>query len=143
MKKIICIVFSVLMVLSMTACSGEEDIPANQIINYHITEEPVTLDPQIANDDAARLVITNIFEGLVRLDKDNQVSPGAAEKWTVDENGLVYTFYLRKDLCWSDGTELTANDFVYGIQRAIQPSTGSETATASAKGPSVSPSSFS
>ncbi len=128
MKKIICIVFSVLMVLSMTACSGEEDIPANQIINYHITEEPVTLDPQIANDDAARLVITNIFEGLVRLDKDNQVSPGAAEKWTVDENGLVYTFYLRKDLCWSDGTELTANDFVYGIQRAIQPSTGSETA---------------
>lgn len=120
---------SVMIIASLGACSEKEEQPEDMMINYNIVVEPVTLDPQIANDEGSRLVILNIFEGLVRLDKDDNPTPGVAESWTVSDDRKVYTFHLRKNACWSDGTRVTADDFVFGIQRAVQPSTGSETAS--------------
>ena len=128
MKRILCFVMSVMMIVSLASCSEKEEQPEDMIIHYNITVEPVTLDPQIANDSGSRLVILNIFEGLVRLDKDDNPVPGVAKSWTVSDDQKVYTFHLREEACWSNGTGVTADDFVFGIQRAIQPSTGSETA---------------
>ncbi|HEX7024193.1 MAG TPA: peptide ABC transporter substrate-binding protein [Gemmatimonadales bacterium] len=67
----------------------------------------------------------NLFAGLTRVDPDNQVIPGAAEDWTTSEDGKVYTFHLRDDLSWSDGTPVTAHDFEFGWKRALDPETQS------------------
>lgn len=113
---------------SISACSGSGNSPEEQIINYNIDNEPVTLDPQIADDSGARLVILNIFEGLVRIDADGNAVEGVAENWEISDNNTVYTFHLRKNAQWNNGTKLTADDFVFGIRRSLLPETGSSTA---------------
>jgi ABC-type transport system substrate-binding protein len=66
--------------------------------------------------------ITDILsESLVRLDKNFQVLPGAATDWSVDESGLVWTFALDPNLMWSDGTPVTADDYVATFQFAADP----------------------
>lgn len=117
-----------ILLLVFPSCSSDGDNPHDKIIYYNIENEPVTLDPQIANDAGARLVILNIFEGLVRLDSNGNTTPGVAESWTSSNDHTVFTFHLRKDACWNDGTPLTAEDFVYGITRTLSPSTSSSTA---------------
>jgi peptide/nickel transport system substrate-binding protein/oligopeptide transport system substrate-binding protein len=65
-----------------------------------------------------------VGEPLTRNDRNYEVVPGAAESWEVSEDKLVWTFHLRKDLVWSDGTPLTAHDFVYTARRRANPETG-------------------
>lgn len=120
---------AVFFVLGTSGCFKEPEDPRDNIIYYNIDNEPVTLDPQIANDAGARLIILNIFEGLVRLGKENEIVEGAAKSWEVSTDKLMYTFVLRDDLKWSDGSALTAEDFVFGIRRALAPETGSPTAS--------------
>lgn len=126
-------IISVLLVLSLLcslcACSSDKDDPSQQIINYNIDNEPVTLDPQVANDSGARLVILNIFEGLIRLDGNDMPILGAAKSYASNPTSTSFTFALRDDIKWSNGEKVTANDFVYGIQRALLPETGSDTAS--------------
>ncbi len=113
----------------MSACKKEKETPQNQLIYYNIDCEPITLDPQIANDSNAKLVIMNIFEGLVKIDENNNIVEGAAESWEISADKMMYTFHLRKGLKWNDGTPLTASDFMYGIQRTLMPATSSPTAS--------------
>ncbi|MDD6489859.1 MAG: peptide ABC transporter substrate-binding protein [Clostridia bacterium] len=129
LKKFLCIILACVMVFSVSACSDDANNPEDQIINYNIVNEPVTLDPQIANDSGARLVIMNIFEGLVRVDADGNAVPGVAENWDISENGTLYTFHLRSNAKWNDGTDVTAYDFVFGIKRSLDPKTSSPTAS--------------
>lgn len=129
LKRSLLFVLAVSVCLVSASCKNEPDDPRQNIIYYNIDNEPVTLDPQIANDAGSRLVILNIFEGLVRLDKNNDPSPGAAEFWEISTDKLMYTFSLRKNLKWSDGSALTADDFVYGIRRSLSPDTSSPTAS--------------
>ena len=62
-------------------------------------------------------------------DQNANLIPGAAESWTVSDDGLVYTFKLRKDGVWSDGSPVTADDFVYSLRRLEDPATGAEYAS--------------
>ena len=127
-KKLISIIMISLIVMLSCACSHEPESPEDQLIYYNISSEPFTLDPQIANDAGARLVILNIFEGLVRQDAENNITPGAAESWDISGDRMMYTFHLRDGLQWNDGTALSADDFLYGLKRTLQPETGSPTA---------------
>ena len=129
LKRPLCLCISLILCFFSSACSKKADDPEDQIINYIIENEPVTLDPQIADDSGSRLVIMNIFEGLVRTDSDNNITPGAAERWDISKDKMMYTFHLRKGLKWSDGSGLDSEDFVYGLKRAIQPQTKSTTAS--------------
>lgn len=90
---------------------------------YDLEGAPKNLDPQSAADAASRLVIANLFEGLVTIGENGSVCPGAAESWDVSVDGLTYTFQLREDGKWSDGQPVTAADFVYGFQRLFDPAT--------------------
>ncbi len=129
MKKLFNIILSMVLLTSFCACDRDAELPEDQIIYYNTDSEPVTLDPQIANDASARLIIMNVFEGLIRIDGENNAVPGAAESWEISKDRLMYTFYLRDGLRWNDGTTLTAYDFIYGIQRTLMPETSSPTAT--------------
>jgi oligopeptide transport system substrate-binding protein len=95
-----------------------------KIIRYAITNEPPTLDPQMINSMYGATLDYHLFEGLMRSNSGT-IEPGCAETYELSEDGLTYTFHLRKGLVWSDGVPLTANDFVYGIQRLLDPATAS------------------
>lgn len=85
-----------------------------------------TLDPNLMTDIPSTNVYLGLFEGLVQYDpKTNLGVPGVAESWSVSSDGLKLTFKLRKTQ-WSDGTPVTANDFVYSMNRILDPATGAE-----------------
>ncbi len=89
--------------------------------------EPKDLDAHIVTGTPEFAIIGNLFEGLVEKDpKTLKVIPNLASKWEVSEDGKTYTFHLRKNLVWSDGSPLTAKDFVYSWIRILDPKTASE-----------------
>lgn len=89
--------------------------------------EPAELDPQLATGVPEARVLEALFEGLTRLNpEDLAVEPGVAERWDTSPDGRVYTFHLRADARWSDGTPVTAEDFVAAVRRLLTPSLGSD-----------------
>ena len=99
---------------------------ANQEMTFVLNNTPDGLDPGVTNNSFAQYVIINCFEGLVTYDESGSVVGGSAESWDVSEDGTVYTFHLRDGLKWSDGSPLTAQDFVYSIQRVLTPDTAAQ-----------------
>lgn len=99
---------------------------AETVFNRNNGAEPKSIDPQIASESSGSAILYDTFEGLTKQHISGKILPGMAEKWDISEDGLKYTFHLRKDAKWSDGTPLTAHDFVYAWQRAVNPETGSE-----------------
>lgn len=85
-----------------------------------------TMDHEIATDGNSFIMQTMCFSGLTSLDDAGVPQPELAESWDVSEDGLTYTFHLVEGATWSDGTPVTANDFVYGWQRLVNPDTASE-----------------
>lgn len=90
--------------------------------------EPLTLDPHRYNLNLEEKILADLFEGLTALDADGRVVPGAAESWNVAEDGLVWTFRLRRNGRWSDGAPVTAADFVYSFRRLLDPRTAASLA---------------
>ena len=88
--------------------------------------EPKSIDPQLASESSGSAIIYDTFEGLTTLGMDASILPGVAEKWDISEDGKTYTFHLRNNAKWSNGDPVTAHDFVYAWQRAVNPATGSE-----------------
>lgn len=88
-----------------------------------IGSNPETMDPSLNNAINASNMIMHAFETIMSLDEDNNVIPGQAESYDVSDDGLTYTFHLRDGLKWSDGSALTAQDFVYSWKRLADPNT--------------------
>ena len=89
-------------------------------------ETPVeSLDPQIATDGTSFEVIADFTDGLMQMDETGKAVEALAESYEVSEDGLTYTFHLR-DASWSNGDPVTANDFVFAWQRAVDPDVASE-----------------
>lgn len=119
---------AVALALSLAACQGAPQraaCPAGKVcLEYGNNSEPQTLDPGKANlvDEAS--VIGDLMMGLTTDAADATPIPGAAERWDVSPDGLVWTFHLR-EARWSDGHPVTADDFVYGLRRTLDPKTAS------------------
>ncbi|HIS04869.1 MAG TPA: peptide ABC transporter substrate-binding protein [Candidatus Fimenecus stercoravium] len=141
MRKKILAVFLVLLcvTLPLSGCFGR--MQEDETFSMPVTDEPDSLDPQIADSNAERLTAVNCYEGLMAVDENGALLPGVAESYTVSEDGLVYTFTLRQDAHWAlfsghkdllgenytetfDST-VYAEDFVFGLRRAVDPQTGS------------------
>ncbi len=110
------------LLLIPAGCGGKES-PLGKTFRFSLAADPRQIDPQVSRDAASVTAVAALFEGLTRLDDQGKAVPGAAD-WTVSPDGLTYTFTLR-DSKWSDGTPVTAADFVFGMQRAVSPSTKS------------------
>ncbi len=90
-------------------------------------ETPVqSLDPQQATDGTSFEVIANFMDGLMQMDADGQAVNALAETYELSDDGLTYTFHIRKDANWSNGEPVTAADFVFAWQRAVDPQVASE-----------------
>lgn len=87
--------------------------------------DPQTLDLQKYNLTVESEILRDLFVGLLTIDIKGTPIPGLAERWTVSADGKVYRFFLRPNLQWSDGVPLTAEDAVFGLQRAVDPKTHS------------------
>jgi oligopeptide transport system substrate-binding protein len=80
-----------------------------------------SLDPQAVIGGSGGALLYELFEGLVTEDQNGKLVPGVSESWSRSEDGLTYTFKLRKGLRWSDGVPITAEDFVYSWRRVVNP----------------------
>jgi len=85
-----------------------------------------TMDHHIATDGNSFIMQSMCMSGLTQLDEGSGALASLAETWDVSDDGLTYTFHIAEDAKWSNGTDITANDFVYGWQRLADPDTASE-----------------
>ncbi|KAB0679392.1 peptide ABC transporter substrate-binding protein [Aureimonas leprariae] len=83
--------------------------------------EPQTLDQAHTSIDVEANVLKDLYEGLTVYGPDGKVLPGAAESWSVSDDKLTYTFKLRQDAKWSDGSPVTAEDFAFSFRRVEDP----------------------
>lgn len=88
--------------------------------------EPITLDPAFASSTYERLVIEQIYDGLIQFDVHLNIKPGLAEFWKASQDNLVWTFYLRKGVKFHNGREVVADDFVYSFTRIMSPKASSK-----------------
>jgi oligopeptide transport system substrate-binding protein len=89
---------------------------------------PITLDPATAAEAGSASYIDQIFSGLVRLDQNLKIVPEIAQTWDTSAGGTVYTFHLRRDAKFHSGKTVTASDFKYSWERALNPAAQSLTA---------------
>ncbi|RLU44805.1 peptide ABC transporter substrate-binding protein [Streptococcus iniae] len=116
-------------VTTLVACGGKSD-SANSAskdqINWYTPTEIITLDVSKNTDRYSAMAIGNSGSNLLRVDKTGALKPDLAKKLEISKDGKTYTATLRDNLKWSDGSKLTAEDFVYTWQRMVDPKTASE-----------------
>ncbi len=144
-KRIITLLLSLCMLLSMVACgkggTTQSNPPSNSgtagtdqpgkkehpVLNFPMLSDPTQLDPHVS-DGTEGQIFYQIFDGLVRFDGSDQQKaiPDLAESWEISDDNLVYTFHLR-EAKFSDGSDFTADDVVFSVDRLkTQPSTASK-----------------
>lgn len=116
--KALALMLTVFTVFSLAACGNSYQ---DAIIYFEIPEKPYTLDPQTASTDSELVIVSNIFEGLLRKNESGAIVCGVAKSF--EHNNLTYTFKLREDILWSNEEPLTADDFVFAFRRAVLPET--------------------
>jgi oligopeptide transport system substrate-binding protein len=107
-----------------TAGDASSAPKAPQEMKINFSADPPALDVSKTTANAAFTILSAISEGLVRMGKDGKATPGLAKELPkVSADGMVYTITLRDGLTWSDGSPLTAKDFVYSYQRTLNAET--------------------
>lgn len=147
-KRILSLLLVVMLLIAAVAgCSNgaENQTPANnepsdsegntgepvvseqpKTLRFIVHTEPEVLDPGLAADSSPSVFLINTFEGLTSLnEKDNPV-PGVAKEWEISEDGLEYVFHLRENAKWSDGQDVTAEDYSYAWKRVLNPEFGAD-----------------
>lgn len=130
-KRVLATFLSMAMVAGLaTGCGtpgggkSDGDSADGKVFRYAVNTLPTTLDPTKGQSIGDNEIQHAITEGLTR-NTAGDVKPGIAESWDESEDGLTYTFHLRKDAKWSDGEPITAADFEYSWKRLVNPETAS------------------
>lgn len=113
--------------LVSSSFAAEAKLDENQFVNDYLVADPSTMDVTLRADTYSSSIMRNVMEGLVRMeekDGDYMMVPSGSKGWDVSDDGKVWTFHLRENH-WEDGVPVTAGQYVYGLQRAADPKTGS------------------
>lgn len=140
--RIISLITAIILISLIFASCGSE---SSVVLRFAVSNRAITFDPQIAESGTAKIIVRNTFEGLMRPDQNGEMKPAAAENYTVSADGLTYTFNIRKGVKWyitdnareqlesklpeNFAPEVTADDFVFALQRAVDPATGAADST--------------
>lgn len=140
-KKVLAFLCAAVMAVGMTGCGGSQSAGSSAAsgssassgsatasssdLNVMLETPVESLDPQQATDGTSFEVIADYTDGLYQMDADGKAVPALADTTEVSDDGLTYTFTL-KDAKWSNGDPVTASDFVFGWQRAVDPDVASE-----------------
>jgi len=136
LKKVFAIFFSLFIIatlLILPSCSSTPSVP--QVLTANIGGEPAQIDPNRASWSTEITVIRQVFQCLMGFNEDLSIKAVCAEEIpTVDNGGIsadgkTYTFKLRHEVTWSDGTAVKAKDFVYSIKRIFDPNNAAEYAS--------------
>ena len=123
MRKTLAFLMALLLIVAATPMTGALAEPAQEI-TFALQNEPDGIDPSVTNNSFASPFLANCFEGLVTYDTaTGSLVGGSAASWTISDDGTVYTFTLRDGLKWSDGSALTAKDYLYTFKRILTPAT--------------------
>lgn len=114
-----------LLLTLLVACGQRAEPKGGELVR--LWDEPSTLDPHLASDVGASVIIVEVFGGLVTLDRNLKLVPDLAEKWEVSPDGKTYTFSLRREAKFHNGRVVTAKDFKWSLERATDPKTQSTT----------------
>ncbi len=141
-KKIVSLVLASVMAIGLMACGGGNSASTGTAdggsdatagaageggdLNIMLETPVESLDPQEATDGTSFEVIADFTDGLMQMDEDGQAVNAIAESYELSDDDLTWTFKLREDAVWSNGTPVTAADFVFGWQRAVDPAVASE-----------------
>lgn len=106
--------------------TGLASAQAETILNRGNGAEPNSLDFQLVSGVPEANIMLDLYEGLMAYGPDGKPVPGVAEKWTVSPDGKTYTFKLRDDAKWSDGSPVTSADFDFAWKRILDPKTAAE-----------------
>lgn len=98
-----------------TTVTGEPVYGGDIVVG--ITQDFESLDPHKVNAAGTQEVLFNIFEGVVKPDKDGNLVPAVASDYTISEDGMTYTFILREGVKFHNGELVTAEDVVYSLKR--------------------------
>ena len=130
-KRVLAAFLSMAMVAGLaTGCGtpgggkSDGDSADGKVFRYAVNTLPTTLDPTKGQSIGDNEIQHAVTEGLTR-NTAGDIKPGIAESWDESEDGLTYTFHLRKDAKWSDGEPITAADFEYSWKRLVNPETAS------------------
>jgi len=116
---------ALLTTLVLVACGSSKE-SQDKTIKFSIPTDVASLDSTILTDQYSYTIAGNVEEGLTRVDAKGDAALALAKAIDVSKDGLTYKITLRDHLKWSNGDKLTAKDFVYAWQRAVNPKTGSE-----------------
>ena len=130
-RPVAALLAAVLLLGLLSGCHRENGVS----FRVAIGSVPATLDPALAATDEEKTVVSHLFENLMKLQSDGSGGTtavnGVARSYQCDttaEGQETYTFKLRSSAAWSDGTKVTAQDFVYAWKRLVDPATGSKNA---------------
>ncbi len=124
MKKLTALLFLVVMTLSMSACSNQElnsndkadsTVKTELVMGY--TTEPEGLDPHRTAASSTFSVTNNIYDTLVGVTSDWEITPRLAKEWVISEDGMSITFALRDDVYFHNGRQMTSNDVEFSFNR--------------------------
>jgi oligopeptide transport system substrate-binding protein len=121
----------VIFALSLLACGGGESNVARGnregVLHFGNGSEPQGLDPHVVTGIPESHIVSALFEGLtVKNPYTLEPEPGVARRWDISEDGLTITFYLNPEARWSNGDPMTADDYVWSWQRALDPAMGNQ-----------------
>jgi len=102
--------------------SGDSGRPASTL-QRGLNTDPESIDPHRARSVQAAEVLRDIGEGLVAYSATGELVGGAAESWSISDDGLTYTFNIRPEARWSNGDAVTAEHFVFSLRRLVDPAT--------------------
>jgi len=132
--------------LGLTACPSQQDVPEEPgvpgdgtegpvdelgepvyggIYQFPLDTDPPTLDPAMVTDTVSSKVVGSIFDGLVKISPAGEYVPAIADRWEANEDGTVWTFYLKDNVYFHHGPQVKAEDFAYSFTRVLNPDTAS------------------
>lgn len=134
-KKFIMAIVLIICLLCSTACGGQAGgvsdtggnpypgTPETDMVTVDIQTEPLALNSMATSDSVTGIILRMSMVGLMKLDGQGNAVPGAAESVEVSDDKKTYTFHLRKDMQWSSGEPVTAQDFVFAWTTMLDPQT--------------------
>lgn len=122
-----------LLLLLVFSCHKKKDIPENTVFRYNEFRNITSLDPAFARNPQNIWPIHQLFNGLVQLDKNLRIQPDIAQRWEIDSTGLIYTFYLQKNVNFhthrvfgeNKNRPVVASDFTHSFDRLRDVAVGS------------------
>ena len=108
----------------VVACSSDSNVdPGIPTLNRGLSGEPESLDPHRSTSNQAIAVLLDLGEGLISFAADGTLQAGAADRWEESADSLTFTFHLRPNARWSNGSKVLASDFEFAFRRLVDPQT--------------------